>query len=163
MTEAAFGVIGVLLGGILGGGASYFMTRRQSWSSARASALLMLEELALLDTALARWEVSDLPVWAEDLGVASWEEHRQALTFRKGYYPSGLNATEWLRLADTFVNLRVLHEWDANVRDEVWRERAIENFARAKALLLQFELDPPAFATFLSNLLRSARPRAHES
>jgi len=156
LVEAAFALIGVLLGGILGAGASYLMVRRKSWSDARAAALRILEDLHLAEIVLGQGTDYEFPPWAGDLGVRSWQRHREALTFRKGYYPSGLHALEWLELAATFGDLRLLNEWSASERDEAWGVSAHKNVTYAQSLLKQFEDDPPALKTFLRNLVRSA-------
>ena len=153
--EAAAGLIGVLLGGILGGGATYLMARRKGWSAARSAALLLIEELHLAEVALTRWPGEELPGWAKNVGTASWEKRREALTFRKGCYPSGLHARKWLELAATFAELRLIRDRPGE-QNEARQVSTLEQVQYARRLLKQFEVDPPATGTFLSNLWRSA-------
>jgi len=144
MTEAVFGVVGVVLGAILGAGASYFMVRRKSWSDARDAALLLLEELHVAQRALERGTYEP-----GGLGVAAWQNNRRALTFRKGCYPSGLHALEWLDLAAAFDNLRLLDRCSSSERDETWLVTAHDNIEHARRLVHPFELDPPVLSTFV--------------
>lgn len=48
MTEAIFGLVGVLLGGVISGGATYVLSRRSDRLEARASARLLQGELHLV-------------------------------------------------------------------------------------------------------------------
>jgi len=72
--------------------------------------------------------------------MASWKEHGAVLAaFRRGSYPSGLNASGWSELARAFSDLAKL---DDKV-DHNWAVTASQELAKAETLLSDFDADPP--------------------
>lgn len=87
MTEAIFGLIGVLLGGLLTAGANFHLTVRTERAAGRAAARLVSDEL--VDT-LSFLRVSlHAGVWAGDpqreLKVLVWENQKPALAAAPGF------------------------------------------------------------------------------
>lgn len=89
MTEAFFGLAGVLLGGLISGGATYFMRRREERQARMAAARLMEEELfravivlylvrAAFSTGRRNEMTKSLQECAK-LSTGSWLEHRATL------------------------------------------------------------------------------------
>ena len=151
MTEALIGLAGIVVGTLLGGTGKYWLLRRDAWREARSSGLLLLADIrALRNAQSAIGVVSDT-----ELGVKSWEAHRQVLAgFRRGNFPSGFRAPEWLELAGHFARLTELYaagELDAD--RQRWRE-AQDELAAAERLLARFEQDPPVFAYVVRASLR---------
>jgi len=100
VSAAVFGIIGVVVGGFIATSATYFMDRRRAWTEARAAGLQVISELAPVCEALKH---KRLP--SSELCARVWEQHRTALLFRPGTFPSGLKAAEWLELAESFNRL----------------------------------------------------------
>lgn len=142
MTEALIGLGGVVVGAVLGGTGKYWLLRRDAWREARTSGLLLLADVRAIRAAPpAARVVSDT-----ELGVKSWQLHREALAgFRQGNFPSGFRAPEWLKLAGHFAQLNELYgTGQLDARDDDWG-RAKEELAGAEGLLIRFEQDPPVF------------------
>lgn len=142
MVEALIGLAGVLVGTLLGGTGKYWLLRRDAWSEARTSGLLLLADVhALRGVQAAAQIVSDT-----ELGVKSWESHRQVLAgFRRGNFPNGFRASEWLELAGHFAHLKEIHRvYQPGGDGDRW-SRAQDELAAAERLLVRFEQDPPVF------------------
>jgi hypothetical protein len=147
---ALIGLAGVVAGVLLGGAGKYWTQRRDAWKEARASGLLLLAHIrALQDTQPSSRLVSD-----SKLGVIAWEEHQATLAgFRRGSFPNGLKAAEWLRLAERFARLAQLHSRrnDGWWRDPTslpdaavsWWNEATAELQAADLLLADFANDPP--------------------
>jgi hypothetical protein len=143
VAEALIGLAGVVVGTVLGGTGRYWLLRRDAWREARTSGLLLLADVrAVRDAEATAAVVSDT-----ELGVKSWESHRQVLAgFRQGNFPNGFRAPEWLQLAGHFAHLKELYstgQLDAD--DDRWLDAQGE-VAAAERLLARFEQDPPVFA-----------------
>jgi hypothetical protein len=139
MVQALIGLGGVVVGVLMGGTGKYFTQRRDAWTQARASGLLLLADVSALLDALP----TDRVVAETELGVRSWESHRQALAgFRRGIYPNGFKASEWLTLAHCFAQLNKLHATRQTNRNGEWWERVRGELAQAEQLLDQFQNDP---------------------
>jgi hypothetical protein len=149
MTEALIGLAGVVVGTLLGGTGKYWLLRRDAWSKARTSGLLLLADVRALIAAQA----ADQVVSDTELGVKSWESQREVLAgFRQGNFPNGFRAPEWLALAAHFAQLRELYGGFQPDRDaDRWR-RAQHELEAAAGLLARFEQDPPV----LGYVVRSA-------
>ena len=143
VTAALAGAAGVLLGAFAGGITKYWGLRRDAWSEARASGLILLADVRALRAA----ESSGAPVVSDtELGVKSWRSHRQVLAkFRRGNFPSGFYADEWLELARHFALLEKLHGQSETEADPNRWKRAQSELAAAEDLLVQFEEDPKVF------------------
>jgi hypothetical protein len=95
------GLIGASAGLVVGNSSKYFGQRRDAWREARAAGLNVLADVRALRA---------LP---EGAGIATaqrlartWAAERQMLaTFRRGNYPNGLTAVEWVTVADAFAHL----------------------------------------------------------
>lgn len=142
MVEALIGGVGgVLLGTLLGGTGKYWLLRRDAWSEARTSGLLLLADVC----ALYKVQPDARIVSDTELGVRSWESHRQVLAgFRRGNFPNGFQAAEWLELAGHFAQLKELLASQPN-GDADWWSRAQAELGSAELLLARFEHDPRVF------------------
>jgi hypothetical protein len=147
MDEALIALAGVVVGALLGGTGTYFRLRRDLWSDARANGLVLLAEVqALKSRPHGQLFAGTL------LAIKSWDFRREALVkFRRGNYPSGLRAREWLELAGHFEALRALSaraappddtnecnecEECTNVKNELeGAARILTGFARDQAVL----------------------------
>lgn len=155
MSEALIGLAGIVVGVLLGGIGKYFTQRRDAWARARTSGLLLLADVRTL---LAAGPTD--PVVAETaVGINSWKAHRETLAgFRRGTFPSGLRAPEWLALAECFAHLerlRAARDKDRGV--EEWK-KATEQLQRAEKLLNRFENDPPVVPYVVRRSLRLGPP-----
>jgi hypothetical protein len=150
MDQALIGLAGIVIGILLGGTGKYFTQRRDAWIQARASGLLILADVcALLDA-----QPDDPVVAGTELGVKTWESHRQTLAaFRKGTYPNGFKANEWLCLARHFAALETLNaKRPSSEEDGAWWVCAQREFVEAKRLLARFEKDPPVVRHAILNV-----------
>ncbi|MEY2513625.1 MAG: hypothetical protein QOJ89_983 [bacterium] len=135
MSAAIVGLVGIVVGALLGGTGKYFTQRRDAWLKARASGLALLAEVRAVRAALAAGRLTTV------VAIEGWTTHGEVLaSFRRGNYPSGLVASEWLKLAAGFAELATL---DAKaVRDEAWTERVDHELRAAQEILKGFEHDP---------------------
>ena len=139
MEEGLFALGGIVVGAFLGGMGRYWALRRDAWKEARAAGLLLLSDVILVRKA----EPSDWIVSETALGVKTWETHREVLAgFRRGTFPHGLKAPEWLELADHFAELSKLFTTHAYSTDGRWSDDAWEKLACAERLLKRFGHDP---------------------
>lgn len=136
MDEALIGLAGIVVGALLGATGTYFRLRRDAWIEARANGLVLLADVCALLAA----SPTDHVVGDTLLGTKTWDRRGEALVrFRRGNYPSGLNASEWLRLAGHFAQLRELAR-GLPLCD--WKLVKAELTA-SKELLDCFDFDPP--------------------
>lgn len=147
MSAAIFGLVGVVVGGLIAASATYFMERRTGWTEARAAALLLYADL---EHSLAHLERDR----ADYAGLAkvveqAWPEHRAALLFRAGTFPSGLTADEWIKLDGVMTSL----EFAVRGTDP---DDALRHGRAAVRILEVFRPDRPAV---IQSLLRLLRPR----
>ena len=140
MLEAVLsGVAGAVLGVVLGGTGKYWALRRDAWTEARTSGLLLLADVRAL---LAAAE-TDAFVTRTRLGVVSWEAHRETLAgFRRGSFPNGFTAPEWLELAAHFAELELLADVHPSGGAGDWWAQARTSWTAAETLLARFEHDP---------------------
>jgi hypothetical protein len=149
--EALIGLAGIVVGTVLGGTGKYWLLRRDAWRDARTSGLLLLADVRALRKAQATARI----VSTTELGAKSWRAQRKVLAaFRRGNFPNGFRAPEWLELAGHFAQLEQLYgEHRGDVEGEWWT-RAQEEFDAAERLLARFGDDPPVFAYVLGSRLR---------
>jgi hypothetical protein len=89
------------------------------------------------------------------LGARSWESHREVLAaFRRGNFPNGFKAPEWLELAGRFAHLENLYATGERKRDRAWWNSAQVELAGAERLLAHFEFDPGVLGYVLGSPLR---------
>jgi hypothetical protein len=153
---AVTGLAGVAIGTALGGTGKYFSLRRDAWREARTSGLLLLADVQ----ALRDVDATDEFVAHSRLGTKSWRAQCQTLaSFRRGSYPSGFRAPEWLTLAGHFAQLERLDA--ARVAKEGdWWSSAQTELAGAEKLLAHFANDPPVLTYVLEAPWRAVRRRS---
>jgi hypothetical protein len=136
--EALVALAGIVVGALLGGTGRYWLLRRGAWSRARTSGLLLLADVRALRAA----QPTDRIVTETELGVRSWASSREVLAgFRRGNFPNGYRAPEWLELAEHFARLdQIYHGWEP-ADGKKWRRA-------------QTELDPPVFGYVVKGTLR---------
>jgi hypothetical protein len=84
--------------------------------------------------------------------VQAWAEHRAALLFRRGNFPSGLPAAEWLKLAESFEQLKeLLLTGQRSGHSAKAMTTAIND---SLTILSVFRTDDPVLRVFLGNTLR---------
>ena len=151
MDEALIGLAGIVAGAVLGGTGKYWLLRRDAWTEARTSGLLLLADVR----ALCGAEPGSRVVTGTELGLKSWEAHREVLAgFRRGRFPNGFRAPEWLELARHFAHLKELDPAYLTDGDgDRWSEAQAELKA-AERLLVRFELDPPVLGYVIWGTLR---------
>lgn len=143
MSDALIGLVGVVVGAVLAGTGQYFTARRDAWIDARLHGLRLLADV----DALVAGGPDSRAVSETRLGVASWLEHRDVLAkFRRGTYPNGFKASEWLDLAACFAELHQLDGVPAPERTAAWWGDAQAKFAEAERLLAPFRDDPRVLA-----------------
>lgn len=152
--DALIGLAGILVGTLLGGTGKYWLLRRDAWRDARTSGLLLLADVrALLEAQATARVVSDT-----ELGVKSWQSHRQVLAgFRRGNFPNGFRAPEWLELARHFAHLDELYAGHESERGREWWKHAQAELAEAERLLARFEDDPPVLRYIVQARFRRLR------
>lgn len=150
MDEALVGLVGIVFGALLGGTGRYWLLRRDAWSRARTSGLLLLADVRALRAA----QPTDRIVTETEFGVNSWASQREVLAgFRRGNFPNGYRAPEWLELASHFARLGQIRDgWQA-ADGEKWR-RAQAELEAAEGLLARFEDDPPVFGYVVTGIFR---------
>jgi hypothetical protein len=150
LTALLSGVGGALLATLVGGTGKYWALRRDAWTLARTSGLLLLADVREL---LAAKPTDDV-VATTRLGVASWEAHRETLAaFRRGSFPNGYQAKEWLDLAVHFARLeRLGARPEAN--DTAWWLEAKNSLTAAEELLRRFQDDPRIVGYVLAGSFR---------
>jgi hypothetical protein len=138
--QALVAVAGIVIGALLGGSGKYFTSRRDAWAKARQGGLLLLAQVrALLAAGPSGTVNADI-----SLGVESWKSHEATLAhFRRGSFPNGFKAPEWLALAACFARLERFQAEPEGGRDEEWRKSVGDELLAAEQLLEQFEDDPP--------------------
>jgi hypothetical protein len=156
MDAALIGLAGIVVGTLLGGTGRYWLLRRDLWREARTSGLLLLADVRALREAQATARV----VSDTKLGVSSWESHRKVLAeFRRGSFPNGFKAPEWLELAVHFAHLREFSITDEPEGDGDSWSRAQNELAAAERLLARFEEDPPVLGYVLRAPLKALSGR----
>jgi hypothetical protein len=131
MTEALFGLLGVLVGGVLGGGVQVAVAARERRQEARAAARLVFRDLWLAQDMLeaaTRAETWWDPGFA--IPLDDWRTYRKALA-------SALPAEAWTTVDGAFHGLRVIEdarrqdvEADADDHFEAVQERIPEDLER---------------------------------
>jgi hypothetical protein len=133
--SALIGIAGAVLGLFLGGTGKYFTQRRDAWLPARAAGLLLLANMR----ALGDLRDENSTAAACDTAIGAWERQREALAlFRRGSYPSGLKALQWLELAGCFATLERL----SAIRGKGWKADVKLQITKVEDLLESFEKDP---------------------
>lgn len=106
MTAAVFGLIGVVVGGVLNGLVALVMDGRRDARAVMGAARLVLEEVsgfsATYSTALEQGTWSTIPQWPLRLG--QWEEYRTLIASRVS------SSSEWRKLSAPFLDAREINE-----------------------------------------------------
>jgi hypothetical protein len=151
--SALIGIAGAVLGLFLGGTGKYFTQRRDAWLPARAAGLQLLANIR----ALGDVSDGDSAVAACDTAIGAWALQGEALAvFRRGSYPSGLKASEWLKLATCFATLERL----SSTRGEDWQADIKQQFNDVERLLKPFENDPAVVSFVFKTGCKKAWKRA---
>ena len=142
LDQVIVGVVGIVVGTLLGGSGKYFRLRRDAWTEARASGLLVLAEVQALSDACR----ADPVAAGTSVAVKDWELHGKTLAhFRRGNFPNGFKAEEWLELASCVARLERLRAAPSSDPDGKWRMSVNRELADAERLLARFEADPAVF------------------
>ena len=104
MTAAIFGLLGVVVGGLLTGGVDYFMARRREQAELRQSTRLVADELhslwLVVDLILERGQLLPARLPGEDTELlfptGSWHAHKAVLA-------CALRQKEWIALATVYA------------------------------------------------------------
>jgi len=104
MTAAIFGLLGVVVGGLLTGGVDYFMARRREQAELRQSTRLVADELhslwLVVDLILERGQLLPARLPGEDTELlfptSSWHAHKAVLA-------RALRQKEWIALATVYA------------------------------------------------------------
>ena len=104
MTGAIFGLVGVIIGGLLTGAVEALRERRSQRTLSRAAARLLSAELSVQQEILQRRaaETSAEAVSDEMPGVADWPEQRVVMA-------KTLDDDTWIAVAGAYANLVVWH------------------------------------------------------
>jgi hypothetical protein len=140
--QALVAVAGIVIGALLGGSGKYFTSRRDAWAEARASGLLLLANVR----AVREVHLSEPFNPEASFGVKGWESHGAILAhFRRGSFPNGFKAPEWLAVAACFARLESFRAAPKADRDVEWSKSVDSELLAAERLLAPFEADPPVF------------------
>jgi hypothetical protein len=136
VSAAVFGLIGVIVGGVLNGFVSYVLERRNERRAARTAARLLLDEwrplvfLVADVLRLGRWRPGEQPITFEE-----WSRHRELLA-------NQLSQEAWLRVSNARVHVawidRANHSGEAmdpDIRGELERRWQVVSDAIYAALM----------------------------
>jgi hypothetical protein len=156
--QALIGLAGVFVGAVgtaFTGAGKYFTNRRDAWIVARASGLILLADArATLASQSHGGDIDISPL------LTSWQANRVILAgFRRGAYPSGFRASEWLALAAGFARLTTLNEVKQCERDARWQAAASNEARGVEALLDDFADDPKVFSSVLRTGAANSKKR----
>jgi hypothetical protein len=104
MLAAVFGLVGVVIGGLLNGAVNWRLERARERLAARASARLLSDSLARLDKSLPLMKrASSVQIVHPDVGASldDWAQHRERLA-------PVLSIAQWTAVADCVPLLREL-------------------------------------------------------
>jgi hypothetical protein len=138
LTEAIFGLVGVVIGAVITGGGEYIMRRRDERAQVRAAARLAHSELGDAEDKLG-WalESGDYDiVKPDDFPAERWRQH-EALFARL------LTGDEWSTLERGYVRAQRLGRLisgprgsrDRTVPQKMYAERGLEDLRAARAVL----------------------------
>jgi hypothetical protein len=102
MTAAIFGLLGVIVGGLVNGGVGFWARTHNLRNERRVSARLVYEELHAISTALSvggdhRVALEDMPILTPE-----WVEHRMTLA-------RSLNHREWAEVSGAYAAVTLLN------------------------------------------------------
>jgi hypothetical protein len=123
MTEAIFGLIGVIIGGLLNGGVTYLTAKKQRQTEALIGARLIHSEIE--SNQLATQLSLEAKTWDHfrfGIKIDDWLTHREALA-------GVLNDVDWSALDDYYASARTsaqLKSFDAPSKPP--GDRELENF-----------------------------------
>jgi len=101
MDSAVIGLAGVVAGLVVGNGGKYFGQRRDAWREARAAGLIVLADMRALRSAPQGARLATAHTLVE-----TWAAKREVLaSFRRGNYPNGFKAEEWVKVAGALGRL----------------------------------------------------------
>jgi hypothetical protein len=90
---------------------AYWLDRHRGWLAARTAGLLIYDDLeqahAQLESPSANVAVAKEAI---ESSLQAWDAHREALLYRRGTFPSGVSANQWLDLGAHFRKLKALEE-----------------------------------------------------
>jgi hypothetical protein len=117
MAEAVFGLIGVVVGGLLAGGAEYVMQRRRERRDARAAARLLAEQLR---RAIAFIHSELRPVASDWASGAFGDVEMEVWHHNRGILASALETAEWEGIAEAFEVVDALKKerWPREKQEE---------------------------------------------
>jgi hypothetical protein len=150
LTAAIFGLLGVVIGGLVAGGVGYFMARRQERADLRQARRLVADELftialqysILVEDRMTPNESS--PMRANPLPSTSWEANRATLA-------RGLDERDWTDLPGFYARLEAY-------RSSLVASTAEQAIANEQIEFLRAELDLAASLHFrLSGTLAALR------
>ncbi|MDQ3644402.1 MAG: hypothetical protein M3356_02700 [Actinomycetota bacterium] len=115
MTEAIFGLVGVLVGGVLSGVVAWFQDHARIRAEARAAALLVTEELIRTNASLLplrtrqTWQIVRDSPWFG--GRAQWEANRGLLARRLtifSIFQKSWTMDSWMTASSAYGNIEAL-------------------------------------------------------
>jgi hypothetical protein len=135
MTEAIFGLIGVIVGGVLTSALESVRERGRERAETRAAARLLSAELSVQQGILAAFLAGDRAALVDDqvLAVSQWSEYRALMA-------KVLSDEAWQKVASAFVKLMLWRrdaggawagtgedrrEWTLGLHDEVEEARRL--------------------------------------
>ena len=124
MTAAVFGLIGVIVGGILNAATTAFLQRRIDRSNERSAARLVRSELVRfrsLAVAAGHWAPDQLPQ-LHDIAPVLWQSERAVLA-------GALSDDDWSAVAHAYAHVDALASvlvFEADGGLEAWRIREAE-------------------------------------
>lgn len=133
MTAAIFGLLGVLVGGVLNGALARRQAERELSDAVRAGARLLFDEMARGGT-IAKVEVGDRIIRSQVIPTAErWTEYEEL-------FARGLPTADWLKLRQAVIELRALghyqpvQQWTTSREDDDPQELNSADEARAAAM-----------------------------
>jgi hypothetical protein len=129
MTEAVFGLIGVVVGAIVTGGFEWFFTRRRERASARTGARLI--QLELQD------RVQVIDQWVSIRRVEPlWWKPREQWSIQSPVLAATLNGPQWEAVSRAYQEFEDTDGWIAEVERVDNPERRAERFTLPEGTVL---------------------------
>jgi hypothetical protein len=137
--EWVVGLVGVIVGGLLTGGVTYFLERRREKREARAAQLVMKSELEAAATAVEVALSGEEPRWPPGWDRVGWSE--SWMTYRPALAKT-MNDVDFTKLARAYLQMQLLQtglaagERGLSNRDEVFLRKVKSALSEADEVLV---------------------------
>lgn len=140
MPEWVVGLVGVVVGGLLTGGVTYFLEQRREKREARAAQLVMKSELEAAATAVEAALSGTEPKWPPGWDRVGWSE---SWTTYRPVLAKTMNDLDFTKLARGYLQMQLLQtglaagERGLSNRDEVFLGKVKSELSEADEVLVE--------------------------